>query len=205
MKNANPESGEIHYLLGLCYEYQNHYDKAFPHYYKSIWDGSYKDKGFYGLACLSTRKEEYEKAREFLDQSLAHNLLNQKAKHLDIYLDRMLGQFQVSSINNYLDSDPLAFSILYEKYLFSKDNTNLLLKNKLRDNVENYIELALLYSKYGDYQETFNVLNLIIPKSDPMYWVYKLYYANLVKNQHAVKETKEALEAIKKQLCFPID
>ena len=204
MKNANPESGEIHYLLGLCYEYQNHYDKAFPHYYKSIWDGSYKDKGFYSLACLSTRKGEYEKAREFLTQSLAHNLLNQKAKHLDIYLDRMLGQIQVSSINNYLDSDPLAFSILYEKYLLNKDNENLLLlKNKLRDNVENYIELALLYSKYSNYQEAFNVLDLIAPKSDPMYWAYKLYYANLVENQQAIQESKEALTVIKKTTVFP--
>lgn len=179
-KNPNPYDCEPYYNLGLALRKQGKFDEAYDVFYKSIWDGSMQDKGFYQLACISAMRGDYTQALEFTEQSLLRGIHNLKARNLKTTLLRLLGKF-VDAKRYALETteiDPLNYGCRYELYKATDDFTVLNeLTTIMRNDVDNYIELSLDYNEFGLYDEAAKVLALISEADRPMLHYYMAYYS----------------------------
>lgn len=179
-KNPNPYDCEPYYNLGLALRKQGKFDEAYDAFYKSIWDGSMQDKGFYQLACISAMRGNYTQALEFTEQSLLRGIHNLKARNLKTTLLRLLGKF-VDAKRYALETmeiDPLNYGCRYELYKATDDFTILNeLTTIMRNDVDNYIELSLDYNEFGLYDEAAKVLALISEADRPMLHYYMAYYS----------------------------
>ena len=92
MLNPNPYDCEPYYNLGLALKMQRRYKEAYDAFYKSIWDGKMQDKGYYQLACVSAKMNDFDHALEFVDQALIRGSHNMRARTLKCALLRKKGR-----------------------------------------------------------------------------------------------------------------
>jgi tetratricopeptide (TPR) repeat protein len=81
-RNPNPYDGESHYNLGLALRYQDLPDEAAAVFHKSAWNYAWKGPAGYALAELACQRDEFQKALSHLDEALAANPQNLKARDL---------------------------------------------------------------------------------------------------------------------------
>lgn len=160
-RNPNPYSGECYYNLGLAYELLGEYEKAYALFYKSTWSAETQAQGFYHLACICTRRQEYAKALEFIRQSLIRNYHNMKARVLQAELMRFLHLDNTEFLQESYEIDPLAAGICYQ------------LEKPLERTV-NYLQLSLDYMQYGLYEKAVAVLDCC-KAANPLVAYYKGY------------------------------
>jgi len=196
IRNSNPYNGEISYLMGLCYEYLGQWQKAYEHYYKSVWNGPWQSQGFLALARLQTHKANFNKATEFVNNSLAVNGLNRKARHLAVVLARKQGDLKYAEglINNWLMEDPIDYWMLHEQYMLKKDENllNDFLGIAHEDN-HTFLEIAIDYARLGMNEDAFEVLSLLTEVVDPMVYYHQAFYCreyNILNSNSLIKRAE---------------
>lgn len=179
--NPSPYSCEPYYNLGLALKMQKRYKEAYEAFYKSTWDGKMQDKGFYQLACVSAKLNDFEAALEFIDEALARGQRNMRARMLKCALLRISGRtgeaaaFAKESIR----LDPLDFGGRYELFRATQDFAALNeLTTLMHGDLQNYIELSIGYAEANLYADAANVLALIAESGRPMLHYYMAYYSN---------------------------
>lgn len=199
-KNPNPYSGECYFNLGLALEADGQEAKAYDAFFKSTWSAETQSAGFYWLACLACRKGNYEEALDFIAKSMVRNWHNMKARALKASILRKLGRDNSALLKESLAIDPLYMGCLYEQALASGHMD--VWKEKMRDDVHNYLELSLDYKKAGLYADALSILEAY-EKINPLC----LYYQGHIRLKQG--QTKEACacfekaEAASSDYCFP--
>ena len=209
-KNPNPYDGEAYYNLGLALRFQYDDGEAYKAFYKAIWNDAWQASGYFQLAQIATKKEWFEEALELTNKSLLRQWHNHKARHLkSILLRKTQNKEQaIRFIEESLELDHFNFGLYYEKFLLLNKGDDLQqLKNLIRDNLQNYIEISLDYAWAGCFEEAISILEIGVKQQKmavyPMAWYFLGWYYNL-KN-----EAKDALECYKKAenaapgTCFP--
>jgi tetratricopeptide (TPR) repeat protein len=160
--NFNPYDGEPHYNLGLALAYQGSYDQAYDHFYKATWSYAWRSAGYYSLAQIDVRRGEYAKAIEHLDRSLVTNAHLKNAYVLKAALLRRMGETEsaLQVIRQPLEMDPLDHWAHSEFALLTGERTEL--TRILRNDVQNYLDLAFDYANSGMYEEASNLLLVVI-------------------------------------------
>jgi tetratricopeptide (TPR) repeat protein len=211
-RNPNPIDGESYFNLGLSLVYLGRDDEAFDVFYKSVWNAAWMDSGYFQLARLAAKKQNWKEALDLIDRSLIRNWHNPKGRHLKICILRKLGQTIEAQklIDDSLEPDPFNFGALFEKCLLSSDGIDHLavLKNHFRANIYTYIEFVLDYAFAGLYDEAIELISIgIIEQNDrpvyPMSWYYKAWFEARKGNHEAsLKSLDEAAKACP-DYCFP--
>ncbi|MFA7118942.1 MAG: tetratricopeptide repeat protein, partial [Sphaerochaetaceae bacterium] len=80
--HPNPYDSEPFTNLGFALEYQGRYKEAYDAFFKATWSEAQAGVGYYKLASLATRSEEYGKALEFAKRALQYNSKNIRARNL---------------------------------------------------------------------------------------------------------------------------
>jgi tetratricopeptide (TPR) repeat protein len=165
---TRPGHTEAYYHLGLALRAQGRFDEAYDMFYRATWDSAFHSAAYYQLAELSCRKQDFKSALEQISRSLSTNTVNSKALNIKAMILRKLGRFkQVKQIaSDIIAIDPLNFFAMNELYLAesrtrSKNRAiNVLadLTNKMRDEAESYLELAVDYGNCGLWDEAIEVL-----------------------------------------------
>lgn len=199
-KNPNPYYGECYFNLGLAYEADEQYDKAYDAFFKSTWSAETQNTAFYWLACLAARKNEFEQALEFVDKSLIRNWHDMKARTLKLALLRKLGKDIDTVLNESINIDPLYMGILYEEAV--KNNDMASWKDKMRKFAHNYLELSLIYLKAGLYQDAYNIL-INCEDDNPLVYYYLGYISHKLNNLEQTKIYYEKAEQMSCDYCFP--
>ncbi len=221
-KNPNPSSGECYFNLGLALEADGQEEKAYDAFFKATWCADTRSVGFYHLACLETKKKEYDRALEFVDLALAGNWHDMKARTLKAALMRRLGADPASWLAESLAIDPLCMGCLYEKALREQgdsedqegpecsgdsecpgnsegpDGPMGYWKEKMRPEAHNYLILSLDYGKAGLYEEALEILEAC-PNPNPLCF----YSIGCLKQRMGKPE--EAAEAFRKGEAAPFD
>ena len=70
LRNPNPYDGEPFYNLGFCLMQQGKDEEAIAAFYKSTWNDAWQHSAFLQLACLFSKKGEYQEALQ-LDRKIA--------------------------------------------------------------------------------------------------------------------------------------
>jgi tetratricopeptide (TPR) repeat protein len=216
LRNPNPYDCEAYFNLGLACRRTGDLDKAFDAFYKATWDGNFRDKGFYELACLEALRAaldngeaytatalcgnknschgSYEKALEYVSTSLVFGAHNFKARTLKTALLRKLGRNEEARAfaEETKALEPLDMGARYE--LSALKGCECWKKLMRPDNAD-FEELAIAYEAAGLFDDAVNILTAA-PAEEPLV-LYRLY---------AITGDREYLERAEKAsslYCFP--
>lgn len=208
-RNPNPYDGEPLYNLGLSLKYQGKASEAYESFYKSCWNAAWQDAGYYSLAQLSCASGEWEDAFYEIDKSLLRNWHNHRARHLKTTILRHLGRIAeaLDFIDQSLKIDRFNFGCRYEKYLISKETSDLEeLNGLMRSESHNYEEMALDYAGAGCWMEALGVSDTAIryaANASPMLYYYRSWFlCRLGLTDKAILAVEEA-EQQQPDCCFP--
>lgn len=216
---TRPKDGEVFYYLGIALRAQNRHQEAYDAFNKAAWSYAWRASSYYCLAELDCDEGDYAKALDYLDRSLAFNQLNLRAWNLKASLLRKKGEIEKARqiTSKVLRLDPLNFWAANEQYLqmiekgqqSQADERLHMLMDRMRDAVQNYLELAIDYGKCGLWDEAVDVL-LRLEKSRnreasrfPLLYYYIGYYLD------KKGEVRDSLSYFKKgsqmppDYCFP--
>ena len=199
-KNPNPYTGECYFNLGLALAADGQYDKAYDAFYKSTWSAETQGQGFYWLACLNTRKGEYELALEFVENSLLRGWHNMKSRCLKAALLRKLGRDNTAFLDDCVAIDPLYMGCRYEQALAQDDLASW--KQVMRGEAHNYLELSLDYMKAGLYEDALTILDSCAD-GNPLLHYYKGYAWAQMGDGENCAAACAAAEKTSGECCFP--
>lgn len=208
-RNPNPYDGEPLFNLGLCLRFQYRYKEARDAFYKSVWNAAWQDAGYFSLSQLAAMEGEWEEALELVCRSLIRNGHNHKARHLKVAILRHLnrGDEALKLAGESLEIDGFNFGILFDKYLITKQLTDLrVLKKLIRDNVQNYMEFALDYAAAGMLNEAKSLLEISVadvPDTYPMMYYFLGWFDWLAGDISGATARFRVAETQDPAFCFP--
>lgn len=209
---TRPFSGEALYLQGLTLKALGFYEGAIDTLYRATWDYAYHSSAYFELAQISCIKGDLDKALHEIDESLSTNMKNTRAVALKATILRKMNRLEAarSTLLHASSIDPLNFRIGNETYLIAKESGNSVeaknalasLTKKMRNEGQNYLNLAIGYLKDGMLDEAGDVLERIISE-DPII----RYYRGFIQHEKGKKEVAKNLFNDARQLsedyCFP--
>ena len=210
-RNPNPIDGEASFNLGLSLLCQSRDDDAFDAFYKSVWNAAWMDSGYFQLARIAAKKENWDEALELIDRSLIRNWHNAKSRHLKAAILRKLGRKEdaQSLILESKRLDPFNFGVLFEQLLWSSDSDASSVPFGVSEpDIHTFIEFSLDYAYAGFYREAVSLLsrgmaNYREGSVYPMAWYYKAWFEWKAGNGDASGiSLKNAAEA-SPDYCFP--
>ena len=209
---TKPADCEALYLQGLVLKSLGLYEEAIDTLYRASWDNAQHSAAFFQLAQISVIKNDFVKALQQIDESLATNSRNNRAIALKASILRKICKYDQANrvIGRNQDVDPLDFRLQNERYLIAKesgakaksDSLFSILKKEMRDYDENYLELANGYVNDGLMKEAEEVL-LRMKFGNPIFDYYlgfintKLNKANVALSyfKNAAKQSVENIFA----------
>jgi tetratricopeptide (TPR) repeat protein len=212
---TRPKDGEAFYYLGVVQRAQHRYDEACDAFYNATWSHGWGAASYYQLAELACIKIDYWTALEFIDRSLVLNSLNLRAGNLKAALLRKTGGMNEAAalVAEIVLADPLNFWALNERYLqtnkwggLDKATERLDdLENKLRDELQNFLELAVDYGNCGLWDEAIDVLSRLEDKElgFPMVYYYLGYYLEKSGDGEKAIEYYKKASQMPSDYCFP--
>jgi tetratricopeptide (TPR) repeat protein len=215
-RNPNPIDGEPFFNLGITLSYLGNDDEAFDAFYKSVWNASFQDSGYFQLARLATKKQNWDEALELVDRSLIRNWHNHKARQLKVSILRRLDRWEdaLKLADESLKLDQFNFGILFEKILLNPERGSnpfgdSELKTLIRGNIHTYIEFALDFASAGLYTEALELISLGIKEQNklpvyPMAYYYKAWFESCSGNQTSSAKTLQLAATASPDYCFPI-
>lgn len=216
---TRPKDCEALYYLGAALLAQGKADEAYDHFYRAAWSPAWHSASYYALAEICARKENLSDALEFVNRSLSTNSLNTKALNLKASLLRRLSRLEEAKnqASSTLAIDPLDFWAGNELYL-AESELNLKkeadreledLRVKMRDAVQNYLELAVDYGNCGLWDEAIEVLSRIANSSRkdsssyPLVYYYLGYFWEKKGDHEKAAQLAQTASLMPPDYCFP--
>ena len=202
MMTPNPYNSEAMYNLGVCLLYLGRDDEAYDRFYKACWSNEMQEMGFYYLAAIAMRRQNYAAALDFIDRSLVKNAHNIKARGLKASALRKLGRQEcaLEQVKANLEVDPFDYVSHYVRYEITQDPADLeRMQSLMRGFSGNYLAAARDFLEAGLCEEASGILALF-DGEHPLADYYRGY---------ALRGTAQALEAYRKAesddpaYCFP--
>jgi len=207
--NPNPYDGECFYNLGWSLKMQGKYEDAYNAFYKSVWNASWQDAGYYAIALLESKNRKWADALYSLDRSLIRNWHNHKARHIKTAILRSIGRTNeaVSLINESVKIDAFNLGCMFEKYLISGATEDITaIYNLFNEKSDTYIEYALDYADAGFIDDAISLLGIVTSKISGdnimlYYTIAALYYLKADINN--AKQYSEIASKMSTDACFP--
>ena len=199
-KTPNPYYGEPLFQLGLVLEVQGKKEEAYDRFYKATWNEDTQGAAFFKLAALAAQKADYKKAKEFVERALIKNSHNMRARMLEILVAEKLGQDVSVKVAEALKIDPLDLAVNRKQSQLMGDASTY--RGVMRDDLNNYLTIALDYLQYGFDDEALDVLSEC-PVHSPLVGYYE---AAIYLDQHKTVEAQLAItkaEMAPSIYCFP--
>ena len=202
MMTPNPYNSEAMYNLGVCLLCLGRDDEAYDRFYKACWSNEMQEMGFYYLAAIAMRRQNYAAALDFIDRSLVKNAHNIKARGLKASALRKLGRQEcaLEQVKANLEVDPFDYVSHYVRYEITQDPADLeRMQSLMRGFSGNYLAAARDFLEAGLCKEASGILALF-DGEHPLADYYRGY---------ALRGTEQALEAYRKAegddsaYCFP--
>ena len=229
-RNPNPYDGEPYYNLGWSLKLQGRLDEAYDAFYKAVWTDAWQHSGYLALARIATAKGRWAEALQLVEKSLLRNYHSPVARHLKSVLLRKSGAGEkvTAFIGESVAIDPFNFGCLFEQYLDEiggkgpalggragalngGKTTAEILSARMRDAVNNYLELTLDYAQAGLYEEADRVLDFFCERlaaagqtvGNPLVHYYRGWLAGQVGEVEKALGHYRCGAAADPECCFP--
>ena len=211
-RNPNPYDGEAYYNLGWSLFLQDKLTEAYESFYKATWNDAWQHSGFLALSRIAATQQRYTLALQHAEKSLIRNYQSITTRHLKVVLLRQLGKAAeaISFATESVKMDPFNAGCYYELSGLYTGEQSVAAMAKfellMRNDKNNYLELALEYAHAGFYAAAMDLLNRFVAASgstSPMVQYYLGWFAG------KAGQTKEQAEYFKKASklsadgCFP--
>ena len=211
-RNPNPYDGEAYYNLGWSLFLQDKLTEAYESFYKATWNDAWQHSGFLALSRIAATQQRYTLALQHAEKSLIRNYQSITTRHLKVLLLRQLGKVAeaISFATESVKMDPFNAGCYYELSGLYAGEQSVAAMQKfellMRNDKNNYLELALEYAHAGFYAAAMDLLNRFVTASgstSPMVHYYLGWFAG------KAGQTKEQAEYFKKASklsgdgCFP--
>jgi tetratricopeptide (TPR) repeat protein len=205
---TRPSNCEVLYLEGVTLKSMGLYNEAIDTLYRATWDYAWNSAAYLELARISAIKGDFRKALEQVDKALSTNSVNNSAVCLKASLLRRLNLTAEAqkTLENITKNDPLDFRAANEIYLLGLETGKIqdaqnqlkILNRRMRDDDQNYLELATGYMNDGLLIEAEEVLRRFTG-NDPIVDYYIGYY------QERKGEKEKASEYFRKGSEMSVD
>jgi len=210
-RNPNPIDGEPLFNLGLTLRFLGKDDEAFDAFYKSVWNAAWMDSGYFQLARIAAKKQNWEEALDLIDRSLIRNWHNTKARQLKVSILRKLGKIAEAKklIEESLVLDKFHYGIIYEKHILSGAPKSLFGDLGVSiPNIHTYTEFALDFAFSGLYKEAIELISIGIDEQKdrpvyPMALYYKAWFEAQNGDRDASRKTLQEAAKACPDYCFP--
>jgi tetratricopeptide (TPR) repeat protein len=208
-RNPNPYDGEPFYNLGLARAYQGKIPEAYEAFQKSTWNYAWQSAGNYALASISSRRKNLNLALEQVNQSLATNYANLKARGLKASLLRRMGRKVEAhaAIDDALSLDCLDFRTMAERFLLDRDEQDLKAFIKiLEGDVQSLLDVVFDLAECGLYADASALLcdcQLREQWGYPIIWYTLSWLSRLLNEENQSNEYITKAEAASPRYCFP--
>jgi len=216
---TSPRDGEALYDLGLALRFQGRLGEAYDALYKATWSAAFHTAAYYQLAEIDCRRGDFERALAHLDRSLSTNTTNAKARNLKAAVLRQLGRVDAAGeiAADTLASDPLDFWAANEVLLAQEERgradeastTRRTLRERMRDQAQSYLELALDYGNPGLWEDATDVLSRLAEAegaagaAHPMLQYYLGFYRKQQGDGARAHAHYERAARLPSDYCFP--
>jgi len=216
---TRPRDCEPLYYLGLILQKQGKYEEAIDTFYRALWDYEFRSAGYYHLAQISAVRNDFQQAIQHLDNSLITNSQNLNALNLKCAILRRTGEKEKAEeiAARVLAFDPLNFRALNERYLLQNNITKPdpegyrpeLLTQRMGNNPESYLELAVEYLNSGLYDESIALLTFAGKSGSekvqnyPTIYYYLGYLYHQKGNETLARESFRKARTLPTDYCFP--
>lgn len=184
---TSPMDGQSFYYLGQTLKQMGRYEDAIDCFYKATWSGAFRSQGYYGLAEISCKRNEFETALFLADLSTRFDGLNLRAHNLKAAMLRHLGNPEAAltelSDGSY-QADPLDVRALAEKWLATENpETASILRSAMKAFPAVAQETASEYLNCGLWNDGTRVLELLSSQDseygscNPMIYYYLAFFA----------------------------
>ena len=154
---TRPADCEAMYNLGLILKTQGKYAEAMDTLYRATWNFAYNSPANYQLAQMYSQVKDYQNALIRLDEAIQNNGNNWNAVNLKASILREEGRQAEAKalLEGILAVDPLN---IYSTYELDKLNGTSAYIELMGGEIEDYIELAILYLHNGFKDEAVKIL-----------------------------------------------
>jgi len=169
--HTRPREGEGLYYLGVALRFLGKEAESKEAFGRASWDSGWTAPASLQMAELEAGRGRYAEALGQAERAVAANASDSRARNLKATLLRILGRLEEGEgmARQSLAADPLDFWAANELRItlsargLAVDSDELAgrLKLKMRDAVENYLELASDYAACGLYADAVSVLRLL--------------------------------------------
>jgi tetratricopeptide (TPR) repeat protein len=206
--SPNPYDGEVFYNLGKALEYQGKEAAAFDTYYKATWSDAWRSQGFLKLARISARQGKLREALDHAKQSLWANYKNFGTRAAVTILNRLLDNRKAAlkTAEETREFDPMDAVAARELALLTgEEAAGVRLRQLLRGDAHNAINLAVAYRELGQYGDAEQILRGHIQNGGEEYAMIRYFLAACMQargDAGADAAWKEAAQA-DSDYCFP--
>ena len=219
LRNTNPYNGEPLYNLGLAYQYQGKYDKAYDAFYKATWNYSYKASGYFALSGIDCRRGDFGTALGHINRSLITDGDNTTALTRKSMILRKLNLIEETDalITKAAAENPLSFEARFEKYMvkaasgLKEEAAQLLAEIRIEtgNKSETWIDIATGYRQTGLWEDAVAVLETYLEGVEqansvsPMVYYYLTEAWSQLGNHEKALEHCSMAENACPDYCFP--
>jgi tetratricopeptide (TPR) repeat protein len=212
---TRPRDTEAVYQLGLALRGQHRDAEAYEAFYRATWDQAFHAAAYYQLAEISASRNDYQQALDHVERSLTTGTLDTKALGLKAGVLRKLerGRDAERAASIVLKIDPLDFRAMNELQLAhalqghveAARTTQDRMTQKMRGEVQAYLELAADYFAAGMWAEAIAVLRRPVDARMPFASSYPMvhYYLGYALGQQG--KADEARAAFATAAAAPSD
>lgn len=227
--NTNPYDGEAYFNLGLCLRFQERFDEAYDAFFSSIWSSAWQSAGYFEIARIDCRRQDFGLALEHLEMAVAASGLNGGARHLKAVVLRRLGNLEAAreAVGRNLELNRLDLGSWYEQALLAgfSGETRAEWVRVAGSSPHAYIDIAIDYAEAGLFEDACTILStaatsgprqgnpvtifgLAASKAAPVYPMlpyYLGYYLQRIPepDQASAKRFFEQAELQTTNYCFP--
>ena len=212
----NPDWKEPYFYMGQSLLYKGKSDEAYKKFYRSIYDINFFSGANYFLGQIDCRNKDYLSALIHLSDAISTNNLLTKGYVLKSATLRKLYRFEDAEniLKKSLEIDPIDFWGMYElKFLNRSRNQpaelmNRKLREKMRDEYQSYLEVAVDYANAGFFEEAIDVLEdckkyIDTDKINPIVLYYLGYYYKKTGKESSAKENYLTAGKKSRNYVFP--
>ena len=204
-RNPNPYDGEPQFYLGVVSRYLGKPQTAYDCFWKSTWNKTWADAGYFEAACISMTDQRWEDALDELDRALISNSHNHQARAMRAVVLRKLERKEeaLAWIRESYEIDPFNYVCMVEEHLLTDSRKPLeRMVELMHGNVCNYHETALDYMHAGLDDEAALVLQTAVShqvEESPLTYYYLAYLGHTTKS---AEYRQKALQTCP-DYCFP--
>ena len=207
--NPNPHDGEAYFNLGLAMQYQGDFDGAYDAFYKAIWNYQWRSAGYYSLAQIDCRRQDFQRARQHLHLSLKTNADNRKAANLLACVERWLGnsdaaRLQIKAVRT---ADPLDYWAMNELSNHPNDGTSIF-ESMSSDPSQTMLDVIFDYTGAGLFADAAkSIANFLEFTNDktvsPMIYYVYAWVLRQIGERPAADNANKIARTTNPDYCFP--